>query len=341
MKAVVLYAHGGNDQLKLEANFPDPKIGEGDVLIRLRATSLNYHDIFDRRGMPGIKTEFPFIPGMDFAGDIAEIGPGVPGDAGLKIGDRVLVNPSGRIADGNKKDHGHGGLAEYFRARWHQLIVLPEGVSYAEAASLPVAYGTASRLLRAVGQVQPCEKIYIIGASGGVGVGAVQIAKDLGAYVIAGTSSVEKGKRLLELGADEYINYFEEPLDEAIFKRFGKPSARNRGSAEGGVDVVVNYTGGETWVPSLRTLKRGGRLLTCGATAGFDPKEDIRHIWSFERKILGSGGWRLEDLEYLFGLLQQKKLVVPIHATLPLEESAEAFRIIEDREVFGKVIVAP
>jgi len=340
MKAVVLYAHGGNDQLKLEPNFPDPKIGEGDVLIRIRATSINYHDIFDRRGMPGIKTEFPFIPGMDFAGDILELGPGIPEDAGIKVGDRVLVNPSGRIADGNKKDHGHGGFAELFRARWHQLIVLPDNVTYAQAASLPVAYGTAARLIRTVGRVQSGEKVYILGASGGVGVAAVQIAKLLGAYVIAGTSSDEKGRRLLELGADEFVNYSKEPLEEAIFKRFGKPSARDR-AGKNGVDVVVNYTGGDTWVPSLRTLKRGGRLLTCGATAGFDPKEDIRHIWSFERQIFGSGGWRLTDLEYLFDLLQQGKLAIPIERTLPLEQAAEAFRLLEDREVFGKVIVEP
>ena len=341
MRAVTIYAHGGNEQLRFEENFADPVIKEGDVLVRIRATSINYHDIFTRKGMPGITHEFPWIMGMDYAGDVVEIGPGVPDDAGLEIGDRVLVNPSGRIQDGNKKDNGHGGLAELFRARWHQLIKLPDNVSYAEAASLPVAYGTAARMINTIGKVKAGERVYILGASGGVGVCALQLAKLLGAEVIAAGSTDEKGERLLALGADHYINYSKEPLDKAIFERFGKPGARNRNNTEAGVDVVINYTGGDTWVPSLRTLKRGGRLLTCGATAGFDPKEDIRHIWTFERQILGSNGWKLDDLTYLFDLLSQGRLKVLIDKVLPLKETAEALRIVEDREVFGKVVVTP
>jgi alcohol dehydrogenase len=335
---VTIYAHGGNEQLRFETDFPNPTLGEGDVLVRIRATSINYHDIFTRRGMPGITHQFPWIMGMDFAGDIAEIGPGVPD--GWQVGERVLVNLFGTVNDGNKRDNGHGGLAELFRARWHQLIRLPDNVSYAEAASLPVAYGTAARMVRTIGKVSAGEKVYILGASGGVGVCALQLAKLAGAEVIAGGSTDEKGERLLALGADHYVNYAKEGVAEGIFTRFGKPGARNRQS-EAGVDVVINYTGGDTWVPSIRTLKRGGRLLTCGATAGFDPAEDIRHIWTFERQILGSNGWKLEDLHYLFDLLAQGKLKVLIDKELPLEQTAEALRIVEDREVFGKVVVTP
>ena len=338
MRAVAIYEHGGNEVLRYETAFADPQVKEGDVLVRIRATSINYHDIFTRRGMPGIHHPFPWIMGMDFAGEIVAVGPGVPGE--WAVGQRVLVNPSGRQSDGNKPDNGHGGLAELYRARWHQLVRIPDAVSFEEAACLPVAYGTAARMIRTIGKVQAGETVYILGASGGVGVCAVQIAKLLGATVIAAGSTAEKGKRLLELGADHYVNYTEEKIDEAIFKRFGKPQARDRG-ATGGVDVVINYTGGETWVPSIRALKRGGRLLTCGATAGFDPAEDIRHIWTFERQILGSNGWRFDDLDYLFELIVAGKLKVLVDRVLPLEETAEALRIVEDREVFGKVVVTP
>jgi alcohol dehydrogenase len=338
MRAVAIYAHGGNEQLRYQTDFPDPVAGEGDVLVRIRATSINYHDIFTRRGMPGIHHPFPWIMGMDFAGEIVEVGPGVPGE--WAPGTRVLVNPGGRLSDGNKPDNGHGGLAELYRARWHQLLRIPDAVTFEEAACLPVAYGTAARMLRTIGKVRPGEIVYILGASGGVGVCAVQIARLEGATVVAAGSTEEKGRRLLELGAHHYVNYTVEKIDEAIFSRFGKPSARGR-SDGGGVDVVVNYTGGDTWVPSIRALKRHGRLLTCGATAGFDPKEDIRHIWTFERQILGSNGWAFEDLESLFGLIVAGRLKVLVDKVLPLEETAEALRIVEDREVFGKVVVTP
>lgn len=338
MRAVAIYGHGGNEQLRYQTDFPDPVVGEGDVLVRIRATSINYHDIFTRRGMPGIHHPFPWIMGMDFAGDIVEVGPGVPVE--WTPGLRVLVNPSGRLSDGNKPDNGHGGLAELYRARWHHLVRIPDSVSYEEAACLPVAYGTAARMLRTIGDVRAGEIVYILGASGGVGVCAVQIAKLLGATVVAAGSTAEKGRRLLELGADHYVNYNEEKVDEAIFARFGKPSARGRSDA-GGVDVVVNYTGGDTWVPSIRALKRRGRLLTCGATAGFDPKEDIRHIWTFERQIFGSNGWQFDDLEYLFDRIVAGRLKVLVDGVFPLEETAEALRIVEDREVFGKVVVTP
>ena len=123
-----------------------------------------------------------------------------------------------------------------------------------------------------------------------------------------------------------------------VYETFGKPHRR---TFAGGVDVVVNFTGGDTWVPSLRVLHRGGKVLTCGATAGFDPKEDLRYIWTFELKILGSNGWMREDLDTLIATIRAGQLTPVIDRELPLEEVNEAFRLLEDREVFGKVVVRP
>jgi alcohol dehydrogenase len=335
MKAVPIYAHGGNEQFRFEDDFPDHKVGPGDVLIRTRAASVNYHDVFTRRGMPGIRYDFPVIMGMDVAGEVAEVGPDVEG---WKPGDRVLVDPSTKAEPGYAHSHANGGLSEYYLARWHQLIALPDDVDFAAAAALPVAYGTALRMVHTIGQVSAGETVLILGASGGVGVCAVQLAKLYGAEVIAAGSSDAKGQRLLELGADHFINYASENFEKAIHARYGRPG---RGDKNAGVDVVINYTGGDTWVPSIRTLKARGRLLTCGATAGFDPKEDIRHIWTFERQILGANGWARSDLVELLELVRAGRLKVLIDRILPLEEVGEAFRLLEDREVFGKVIITP
>lgn len=339
MKALVLREHGGLDRLQLETDFPDPVAGEGDVVLRVRATSLNYHDVFTRRGMPGIRIPLPAIMGLDVVGEIVAVGPGVSDWA---VGDRVLVDPINRIEGGLMGETVHGGLAELCRARAHQLIRLPDGVSFEQAAALPVAYGTALRMVRTIGQVKAGEKVLILGASGGVGVCAVQLAKAAGAYVIACAGNRDKAARLLALGADEAILYTEEDFVQVVQARHGKPSIR-RGSNEHprGVDVVVNFTGGDTWVKSLRTLRVGGRQLTCGATAGYDPKEDIRFIWTFELQILGSNGWQREDIHTLLDLMQRGELKVPIDKTYPLADGVEALRSIEERRIVGKVLVTP
>jgi alcohol dehydrogenase len=337
MRAVVLREHGGLDKLRLEADFPDPAAGDGDVVLRVRASSLNYHDVFTRRGMPGIKVPLPVIVGLDVAGEIVAVGPGVSGWA---AGDRVLVDPINRVEGGLMGETVNGGLAEYCRARAHQLIRIPAGITFAQAAALPVAYGTALRMMTTIGAVERGEKVLILGASGGVGVCCVQLAKLAGAYVIACAGSMPKGERLKELGADEIILYTREDFLKVVQERHGKPH-RRRHAPGGGVDVVVNYTGGDTWVKSLRCLRLGGRLLTCGATAGFDPKEDIRFIWTFELKILGSNGWERGDIDSLFELVESGKLKVLIERTYLLAEAVEAVRAIEERRVFGKVVVTP
>jgi NADPH:quinone reductase-like Zn-dependent oxidoreductase len=178
----------------------------------------------------------------------------------------------------------------------------------------------------------------ILGASGGVGTCCVQLAKLAGAEVIVCASSAEKLARLKELGADHGINYTTEDFVKWVYAKYGKPHRRR---FDGGLDVVVNFTGGDTWVPSLRALHRQGRILTCGATAGFDPKEDLRFIWTFELNIRGSNGWMRGDLTALFDLIGSGKLKPVIDRELSLPEANEAFRLLENRIVFGKVLVKP
>ncbi len=334
MRAMVLTEHGGMDKLVMDANYPDPKPGEGQVVIKVGACSLNYHDVFTRRGMPGIKVPIPVIIGLDVAGEVAELGAGV---TGWSVGDRVLINPID-MKRGLTGEMFDGGLAEYFLASEEQLIRMPDGVSFAQAAALPVAYGTAHRMMFTNGGIKAGDKVMVLGASGGVGTCCVILAKLAGCEVIVGASSEEKIGRLKELGADWGINYIEKAFEKELFAKYGKPHRR---SFDGGVDVMVNFTGGDTWVPSLKALKRGGKLLTCGATAGYDPKTDIRYIWTFELKLLGSNSWTVEDLESLMAMIQDGRMDPPIDRIYSLEESGEALRVIEDREVFGKVIVAP
>ena len=334
MKAVILEKHGGLDALKLVTDFPDPKVVDGHVVIRVKATSFNYHDVFTVRGMPGIKVPLPMIIGLDMAGEILETGPGV---SGWKKGDRVLVNPLNK-QKGLMGEMMHGGLAEKCLVAEHQLIRMPDKVTFAEAASLPVAYGTAHRMIVTHDTIKKGDKVLILAASGGVGTGSVLLAKLRGAEVVACASSEDKIKRLKDLGADHVINYKETDFSKWAVEKYGKPQRRNY---EGGVDVVINFTGGDTWAPTLRCVKRGGKILVCGATAGYDPKEDLRYIWSFELQVIGSNSFYDENLKALMDMIQRRELKPVIDEVLPLERAAEGLRLIESREVFGKVVVTP
>jgi alcohol dehydrogenase len=334
MKALVLRRHGGLGDLEIVNDYPVPRPTNGHVVIRVRAASFNYHDVFTMRGMPGIKVPLPVVLGLDMAGEIAEIGDGV---GGWKAGDRVLVNPLDK-KNGLLGEMLDGGMAEYCRVAADQLIAMPAHVSFEQAASLPVAYGTAHRMLITHDTIRKGERVLVLGASGGVGTGCVILAKHLGAEVIACAGSAEKLVRLKELGADETINYREVDFSKWAIERYGKPQRR---SHEGGVDVVINFTGGDTWQPSLRCLKRGGKLLVCGATAGHDPKEDLRYVWTFELKIIGSNSFYDEDLKGLMALIADGKMKPVIDKVLPLDQAAEGLCMIEDREVIGKVIVVP
>jgi NADPH:quinone reductase-like Zn-dependent oxidoreductase len=334
MKAMVLREHGGLDRLRYVDDFPDPVAIEDHVVIRVNATSFNYHDVFTVRGMPGIKVPMPMIIGLDIAGEILEVGPGVTLWA---PGDRVLVNPLNR-KQGLMGEMMHGGLAEKCLVAQHQLLRMPAQVSYEQAASLPVAYGTAHRMIITHDTLHAGDKVIVLGASGGVGTGCVLLAKMRGAEVIACASSEDKIQRLKNLGADHVINYKEVDFSKWAIEKFGKPQRR---SYQGGVDAVINFTGGDTWAPTLRCVKRGGKILVCGATAGYDPKEDLRYVWSFELKIIGSNSFYDEDLVALMDLVQQGKMKPVIDEVLPLERAAEGLALIEKREVFGKVIITP
>ena len=221
---------------------------------------------------------------------------------------------------------------------FRSLVKMPDGVSFEDAASLPVAYGTAHRMLITHNTIKKGDKVLILGASGGVGTGCVILAKLLGAEVIACASSDEKLKALKDMGADEVVDYTKTDWSKWAVEKYGKPQRR---TYDGGVDVVINFTGGDTWVPSLRCVKRGGKILVCGATAGYDPKEDLRYIWSFEIEVKGSNSFYDDDLAGLMTLIQQGKMKPVIDKVLPLEQAAEGLRLIQDRKVIGKVVVKP
>jgi NADPH:quinone reductase-like Zn-dependent oxidoreductase len=334
MRALVLERHGGRENLRLARDYPVPECGRGEVLVRVGAASFNYHDVFTMRGMPGIKVPLPVVPGLDMAGEIAAVGP----DAGSwRGGERVLVNPLNK-RKGLLGEMLDGGMAEYCRVDADQCLPMPAGVGFADAAALPVAYGTAHRMLVTHGTVKPGDRVLVLGASGGVGTGTVILAKRLGAHVIACASSEAKLARLKAIGADEVLDYRATDFSKWAVERYGKPQRR---SYEGGVDVVVNFTGGDTWLPSLRCLKRGGKLLVCGATAGYDPKEDLRYIWTFELQVIGSNSFYDENLTALMDMIAKHELAPVIDRVLPLEEAAEGLRLIEEREVIGKVVVSP
>lgn len=323
-----------DENLSVVSDYPRPKATEGHVVIRVRAAAFNYHDVFTMRGMPGIKVPLPVIIGLDMAGEIAEVGTGVER---WKSGDRVLVNPVNK-RKGLLGEMLDGGMAEYCLVAVDQLIAMPDRVSFADAASLPVAYGTAHRMLITHETVKPGERVLILGASGGVGTGSVILAKMLGAHVIACGSSEAKLKRLKEIGADEVIDYTKVDFSKWAIEKYGKPQRR---SNEGGVDVIVNFTGGDTWQPSLKCLKRGGKLLVCGATAGHDPAEDLRYIWTFELKIIGSNSFYDENLSALMAMIAEGKIKPVIDKVLPLDQAREGLRFIQDREVIGKVVIEP
>jgi NADPH:quinone reductase-like Zn-dependent oxidoreductase len=333
MRALVLHGHGDLDALRVEQH-PRPMADAGHVVVRVGASSFNYHDVFTVRGMPGIKVPMPVVIGLDLAGTIAEVGEDA---AGWAVGDRVLVNPiyPGKGLMGEMLD---GGMAEYCRASAKQLIRVPDSVPFEDAASLPVAYGTARRMLVTHRTVKAGDTVLVLGASGGVGTGCVLLAKQLGAHVVACAGGEAKCRRMLEIGADEAVDYTKTDFSRWAVERFGKPQRRTR---EGGVDVVVNFTGGDTWQPSLKCLKRGGKLLVCGATAGYDPKEDLRYVWSFELQIIGSNSFYDEDLTALLEMARSGAMRPLVDTVLPLDRAAEGLALIRDRKVIGKVVVTP
>ncbi len=327
MRVVALKQHGGTDELKLD-NWPRAVPTDDQALVEIAACGLNYMDVFVMRGMPDLHTIMPRIPGGDIAGTVVEVGKNVDQSW---VGKRVVLFP--RFPTGGVLgENGNGGLCEFIAVDQRQLIAIPDEVSFEDAAALPIAYGTSHRMLFTRGHVKAGEKVLILGASGGVGVSCLQFAKMVGAEVIACTSSEEKGRKLRELGADHIVNYVETPdFSKAVWAASGKK----------GVDVAINFTGGDTWIQTQRSMAVGGRILTCGSTAGHMCEIDVRFLWHRETEIIGSRAYVPEDIVACLDHVASGRLKPVIETVLPLARAGEGVGLLEDRKIFGKVIVKP
>jgi NADPH:quinone reductase-like Zn-dependent oxidoreductase len=344
MRAIVIHRHGGPEVLKFEPNWPDPQAGPDEIVVQVGACGLNFLDVFVREGMPGEPTHLPQITGGDIAGTVTAVGANVEQPA---VGDRVVLNPSWGCGACEYCANGlvprclrphmlgemdPGGLAEYVKCPATQAIKIPGDYAFEKAACLPITFGTAYRMVVTRGRTQPGDVVLVLGAGGGVAIAAVQIAKLVGARVIATASTGAKLQRAKECGADEAINYVaDERWDEAVRRLTGKR----------GADVIIETVGSSTWEQSVRALGKGGRLVTSGATAGPIGQTDIRYVFRREQEILGSNGWTHEELVRVFDLAFQNKLQPVIDRVLPLERAAEGEIALERREVFGKVIICP
>lgn len=325
MRVVAIQQHGGVEQMKLD-QWPVPTPEPGQALVEVKACGLNYMDVFVLHGMPDLPTKMPRIPGGDVAGIVREVGDGVSKDW---VGKKVALFP--RFPQGGVLgENGNGGLCEFIAVDQRQLIEIPEGVTFEEAAALPIAYGTSHRMLFTRGHIKAGEKVLILGASGGVGVSCLQFAKMAGCEVYACTSSEDKARRLKELGADHVINYAEHPdFSKAVWQATGKK----------GVDVAINFTGGDTWIPTQRSMAVNGRILTCGSTAGHECEIDVRFLWFREMEIIGSRAYVPDDIKACLQFVADKKVSPVIDKVLPLDQAGEGVRMLDERRVFGKVII--
>lgn len=325
MRAAVIVERGGPEG-RVVRDYPQPMVGAGEALVRVEACSLNHLDVFVRKGVAGQHLPLPHISGGDVAGTVADLGAGVEEPA---VGGRVLVDP---LIDGKALGEDmQGGLAEYVAVPAANCIPLPNQVSFVQAAALPIAYGTARRQLITRGELRAGETVAILGAAGGLGTGAVLIAKAIGATVIACAGSQDKLGRLAELGADILIDSSASDWGARIWAATGKR----------GVDLMVDNTGAKTWQQSIRATRPSGRVVTCGATSGYEVTQFQPFVWVRELDIRGSNGWQRTDLEALLELVRERKLDPIIDRVLPLEQIREAEQLIEERRVFGKVVITP
>ena len=325
MKAAVIERQGGLENL-VYRDWPDPIPRKGEVLVKVGGCGLNHLDIFVRRGMPGFPVPMPFISGGDIAGAVAALGSEV---TGWRIGDRVALHPV--THEGMMGEEIPGGMAEYVRISADNLIRLPPDLDFAVAAAVPIAYGTAIRMLFEIGKIEASDLVLVLGASGGVGIACVQFAKMIGARVIAAAGSEAKCQRLRDLGADHSIDYSKQDFSREAWML----------SRKTGVDVIVNFTGGDTWIPSLRALKQRGKLLTCGATAGYETSNDMRFIWVRELQILGSNGYSKQNIATALEHVSAGRVRPVISHRLPLSEVREAEQLMEDRKFLGKIVLMP
>lgn len=342
MKALAFDQHGGLDRLRYR-DVPDPVIGAGDVLVRVRAAALNHLDLFVREGLPGLKVPLPFWSGCDIAGDVAEVGAAVHGVA---VGDRVAVNPNlncGRcefcvkgehslcVRFGLLGEHTHGGLAEYVRVEGSKVLPLPAHVAYEDAAAFILVNMTAWRMLVTQARLRAGEDVLIIGVGGGVSSAAVPIGKLCGARVWVTSSSDDKLARAHALGADECINYAREDWVKAVWERTGRR----------GVDVVVENVGAATWKGAIRSLVKGGRLVTCGATSGPIGETDIRQVFWKQISIIGSTMSTNAEFKDVLAQLFRGRLPSIVDSVLPLEDGVAAQQKLAEGKQFGKIVLVP
>lgn len=348
MQAVVIREHGGLDTLRVD-EVPAPRPGAGEVLVRVRAVALNNIDVWARSGPPGGRPVFPWgrlrlpvVTGVDVAGVVEEVGSG----AGRhEPGDRVVVNPI--ISCGHCEfcvageqsmcleyrifgEHRPGGMAEYTVVPETNLLRIPDGVRFETAAAAPACYTTAWRGLITAGGLRAGEDLLVVGASGGVGTGAMQIGRLAGARVFALVGTPEKAEKAAALGAI--------PIARSEHPKF---SERVRELAENGVHMVSDPVGAATWPESIRSLRPGGRMVICGATGGERPDFDIREVYQRHRRIIGAPMGSVADFHTVMALVFRGMLVPVIHVVLPLTQIREAHRIFETREHFGKIVLMP
>ena len=343
MNAIVLREHGGPEVLHLE-QLPVPEPGPGEVRVRIRAVALNHLDLWVRRGGPAFHLTYPHLLGSDIAGLVDAVGPG--GELVAKVGDKVIVQPGsscGRCAaclSGHDNlcrhykilgENTQGGYCEYIVVPAVNLAPYPERLDFAHAAASILTFMTAWQMVVHKARVTPGDTVLVQGAGSGIGVAAIQIAKLYGARVIATAGTESKLTHARALGADVAINY-----QTADFVAECRAQTAKRG-----VDAVIEHVGGDVFAGSIKAVRNGGRIVTCGATAGFHPAIDLRHIFFRQIEILGSTMASKADLLAVLGHIAAGRLEPIVHRVLPLAQATEAHQLLETRSAFGKVVLEP
>ena len=326
MKAVRIHEDGGPEVLVYE-DAPDPEPAPGEVLISLRAASLNHLDLWVRRGLPSVPK--PRILGADGAGIVAALGEGVDG---LAEGDRVVINPG--LEHGDRisvvGEHMDGTHAELVAMPVGNVHPLPESISFEDAAAFPLVFETAYRMLVTRARLQPDEWVLVWGVGGGVATAALAIAKALGAHVLATSSSDAKLERARELGADATVNH-----------AGGDVRAEAKRVTDGrGIDVVVEHVGEATWANSLAVARVGARIVVCGATSGPNPPAQLHRIWWKQLDVLGSSMGTNADFDGAYELVRSGRARPVVDSVFPLAETQAAHERLESGEQFGKVVLS-
>jgi NADPH:quinone reductase-like Zn-dependent oxidoreductase len=342
MKAVAFRKHGDTSVLEL-MDLPEPEVGAKDVLVRVKAVALNHLDIWVRQGLPGLKLPLPHILGSDVAGVVERTGAEI---SDLKPGMEVLINPGLSCGVCEKCLLGEdnlcrqyqilgesraGGYAELVSVPRQNILPKPAALSFEEAACLPLTFLTAWNMLVRRAQLKPGETVLVHAAGSGVGSAAVQIAKLMGARVIATASSPQKLEKAKALGADHLVDYSKQDFLAEVKRITQRKLA----------DVVVEHVGGETFEKSVACLPYGGRLVTCGATAGGDVKLSLHALFFKRLSLLGATMGCKGDLFRILQLVDEGRLKPVLDRVLPLAEAAKAHKLLEDRAQFGNVVLVP